>query len=513
MNSDEDRGISRREFLTASAVGLSALALPPGLAGTVWAVGEKKAAALPATIAEAGRMLRKGSLTCKDLTQACLECIGSLNSQLNAFLTITGEQALARAAELDQELSQGKDRGPLHGIPIAHKDLYDTKGITTTVGSEFFRSRVPTEDATVVARLYEAGAVSLGKTNMNEFAAGLSGTNKYFGDVHSPWDTQRSPGGSSSGTGVAVATGMCLGGTGTDTGGSVRVPASWLGIVGIRPTYGRVSLSGIFPRAYSLDCPGPLARTVEDAALLLTAMAGRDPKDPHSLDEPVPDYTAGLNKGVKGLRIGIIDNYTFRDVDQDVAECVRKASDTFQELGATVRTVGIPLFGGPLEYGALFNILLYEFNKILGQQFMAEPRRAELFGPIVQANIEKGRQISDETYQKALAERPAQVAQVRTVFQQVDVLLTPVMPTAAPLLSAGTQDYDRGRQFTLPFSYIGLPSIAVPCGFSAQGLPIGMQIAADTLQEELLVRVAGAYEKKAEYTGKRPPITCAGETR
>ena len=511
MQSHANKGLSRRKFLAASAAGLSAMAMPQVLIEAVWAAQAKSAVSMPDSMVQAARMLRQGALTCRSLTKACLDCIASLNPRLNAFITITGEQALARAEELDRQLRAGRDLGPLHGIPIVHKDLYDTRGIPTTVGSEFFRSRVPTEDATVVARLSRAGAVCLGKTNMNEFAAGLSGTNKSFGDAHNPWNLERSPGGSSSGTGVAVATGMCLGGTGTDTGGSVRVPASWQGIVGIRPTYGRVSLAGIYPRAYSLDCPGPLARTVGDAALLLNVMAGHDPRDPHSLKAPVPDYTAGLNKGVKGLRIGIIDNYTFRDVDQDVADCLTKAMDVFQKLGAKVQKVSIPLFGGPLEYGALFNILLYEFNKILGKQFMEEPRRAELFGPIVQANIEKGRQISDEVYHKALAERPAQMAQVKKVFQDTDVLLTPVMPTTAPLLSAGAQDYDRGRQFTLPFSYIGLPCMAVPCGFSPQGLPVGLQIAANDLREGLLVQVAAAYEKETGYTGKRPPIYCKSD--
>ncbi len=512
MNHDRERNVyTRRNFLAVSAVGAAALAMPLAVTRTLWAAKPTQGG-LPATIVEAGKRLRNGSLTCEALVKAYCACIKKLNPQLNAFITITEEQALIRALQLDKELRAGKDRGPLHGIPIVHKDLYDTAGVLTTVGSEFYRNRIPKQDATVVAKLQEAGCVTLGKTDMNEFAAGVSGTNKYFGDTHNPWNLDRSPGGSSSGTGVAVATGMCLGGTGTDTGGSIRVPASWLGIVGIRPTYGRVSLAGIYPRAYSLDCPGPLARTVEDLALLLGAMAGHDPKDPHSLKAPVPNYRAGLKNGVKGLRIGIIDNYTFRDVNQDVADTITRAMADFEKLGAKIKTVQIPLFGGPLEYGALFNILLYEFNKILGAEFMAEPKRKEFFGPIVQANIERGQQINEETYRKALAERPTQVAQVKTVFKEVDVLLTPVMPTSAPLLSAGGQDYDRGRQFTLPFSYVGLPSIAVPCGFSAEGLPLGMQIAANDLKEDLLLRVAAAYEAATDFPARKPPIFCSGET-
>jgi aspartyl-tRNA(Asn)/glutamyl-tRNA(Gln) amidotransferase subunit A len=431
-----------------------------------------------------------------------------LEPKLNAFITRTNDLALKTAAQMDAELKAGKDRGPLHGISIVHKDLYDTAGIPTTVGSEFFRKRIPTEDATVVRKLREAGTVMLGKTNMNEFAAGVSGTNQFYGDIHNPYALDRSPGGSSSGTGATIVAGLCLGGTGSDTGGSIRVPASWLNIAGIRPTYGRVSLFGVYPRAYSLDVAGPLARTVKDVALMLNAMAGYDSKYPFSIQAPNEDFTTDLQKGIKGLRLGVIENYTFRDIDPDVSDAVRAAIDKLAGLGAEVKNVKIPLFGGSLEYSSLFNMLLYEFNQILGDQFRATPNRKEVFGPIVQGNIDRGMQITKEAYEKAKKERPRQIAEVKKVFGEVDALLTPTMPTVAPLLAGATKDYDRGRQFTLPFSWTGLPSVSVPCGFNPNGLPIGLQIVGNELQESLLLRVAAAYEEATKFYKRRPPVYC-----
>jgi aspartyl-tRNA(Asn)/glutamyl-tRNA(Gln) amidotransferase subunit A len=499
--------ITRRDFIKISAVGLGAAALGTGCSANLGQlVGGSQQ--LPETIDEAGMRLRNGSLTSENLTKAYIEGINKLDPKLNAFITRTNDLALKTAAQMDAELKAGKDRGPLHGIPIVHKDLYDTAGIPTTVGSEFFRKRVPTEDATVVRKLKEAGTVMLGKTNMNEFAAGISGTNQFYGDIHNPYALDRSPGGSSSGTGATIVAGLCLGGTGSDTGGSIRVPASWLNIAGIRPTYGRVSLFGVYPRAYSLDVAGPLARTVKDVALMLNAMAGYDSKYPFSSQAPKEDFTAGLGKGIKGLRLGVIENYTFREIDPEVSDAVRAAIDKLTGLGAEVKNVKIPLFGGSLEYSSLFNMLLHEFNQILGDEFRATPNRKEVFGPIVQGNIDRGMQITKEAYEKAKQERPQQIAEVKKVFGEVDALLTPTMPTVAPLLAGATKDYDRGRQFTLPFSWTGLPSVSVPCGFSPNGLPIGLQIVSNELQESLLLQIAAAYEDATKFYKRRPAVYC-----
>ena len=498
---------SRRIVLAGLAsAGVALLASP--LAGCAGPSVAARSGDLPDSIAEAARGLRARKFSCEDLTLAYLRGINELQPKLNAFITVTAEQALNQARRLDAELHAGKDRGLLHGIPIVHKDLYDTRGVRTTVGSEFFKDRVPSADATVVARMAQAGVVLLGKTNMNEFAAGVSGTNAFFGDAHNPWDLTRSPGGSFSGTGAAIAAGLCLGGTGSDTGGSIRVPASWGNITGIRPTFGRVSLSGVYPRAYSLDVAGPLGRSVADVAALLQAMVGYDPSYKDSVKSPDEDFSADLGTGARGLRIGIIENYTYRDVDSDVALAVEEASRTLARLGATVVPVRIPMLAGPLEYSSLFDILLYEFNQILGPEYRATANK-KLFGSIVQGNIARGAKVSPEFYYKALAERVQQKAQFREVFKQVDALLTPTLPIVAPVLSASGDTYDRGRQFMLPFSWVGVPSISVPCGFDGKGLPIGMQIIGDEMRESLLLRIAAAYEGEAAFQRRRPPVHIA----
>ena len=513
----ESRLLSRREFLVRvamlgllSSVGKFVLDDPPrAMAAT--SSGGTAIQSLPTTITEAGRRLRNGSLTSEALTKAYLECIKRLEPQLNAFITLMEEQALETAAARDAELIAGKYRSPLHGIPIVHKDIYDTAGVLTTVGSEFFERRVPEEDATVVGRLNEAGVVVLGKTNMNEFAAGVSGTNAFYGDAHNPWSLSRSPGGSSSGTGAAIAAGLCLGGTGTDTGGSVRVPASWCGITGIRPTYGLVSLAGVYPRAYSLDTAGPLAHSVTDAAVLLDHMSGYDPKDPNSSRNQIAgSYTDNLEEGVRGLRLGIVKDYTFRDVDPEVALAVQSAADTLAGLGAEVETIEVPVLT-ELDYAELFNnVLLYEFNQILGEQYRATEDKS-VFGPTVQENIEKGMEISRETYDSALEERPGQIEQAQEAFEKVDALLTPTLPMVAPPLTAGTDVYNRGRQFTLPFSFLELPCISVPGGFSGEGLPIGLLIIGNRFEEALILRIAAAFEAATDFRKQHPQIYCDPE--
>ena len=511
----ERQTLSRREFLSRAAMlalfssaGSFVLDSPSRAMATTPSEGIAIQQA-PITIAEVGKLFRDGSLTSEALTRTYLECIKRFHSQLNAFITLMEEQALATAADRDAELRAGKDRGPLHGIPIVHKDIYDTAGIPTTVGSEFFEGRVPEEDATVVQRLSEAGVVALGKTNMNEFAAGVSGTNEFYGDAHNPWELSRSPSGSSSGTGAAIAAGLCLGGTGTDTGGSIRVPASWCGITGIRPTYGLVSLAGVYPRAYSLDTAGPLAHSVADVAVLLDHMVGYDPKDPYSSPHQIAgSYTYGLDQGVEGLRLGLVEDYTFRDVDSEVASSIQSAADTLAGLGAEVETIEVPVLA-ELDYSELFNnVLLYEFNQILGDEYNATEDKS-VFGPTVQENIETGSQISRETYEDALKERPMQIRQGQEeAFTKVDALLTPTLPMVAPPLTAGMDVYNRGRQFTLPFSFLEWPCVSVPSGLSSEGLPIGLLIVGNRFEEALILRIAAAFEAATGFYKQHPPIFC-----
>lgn len=456
------------------------------------------------SIPDAAARMRSGSLTSVALTKASFQAIDHLESRLAAMISVTRELALETAAQRDAELAKGVDRGPLHGIPIVHKDLYDTAGVATTGGSEFYRTRVPTTDATIVKRLHSSGVVVIGKANLNELAAGISSTNKAFGDTPNPWDLTRASGGSSQGTGVAIAAGYCFAGTGGDTGGSIRVPASWLGIAGMRPTFGLVSLAGAMPRAYSLDCGGPLGKTVADVAIMMNSMAGYDPAYRYSVRAPRVDYLAATKKGVRGLRAGLIHNYSFRNVDEDIAKEVQSGADTLARLGAELKTVKIPVLASEFNYQLLFDLVLYEVNQVLGDQFRAVKNNKEVFGPIVQANIARGETISRETYESARAARPRIIAEVRRAFSEVDILVTPTMPMTAIAQYAEGPAYDRGRQFSLPISFLGFPSISVPCGFDRAGLPIGMLLIGDNFQEEKLFRAAAAYEEVNKFYMRRP---------
>jgi len=459
---------------------------------------------LPRSIDETARALRGGAYSIEALTQAYLSRIEKLQPEINAYITITGGHALSRARELDEELRAGRDRGPLHGIPVAYKDNIDTAGVRTTVGSELLRDRVPERDAAMVRRLSEAGMVMLGKANMSEFASGSSGVNVFYGNVHNPWDVARAPGGSSSGNGAAVACDMCLAGIGTDAGGSIRQPASRCGVFGLRPTFGRVSLAGVWPRTRTLGVAGPMTHCVEDAALMMNALAGYDADYAASLDAPREDFTRDLEAGVHGLRLAVIDGYTFRDIDSDIERVLRAAVDVLANLGARIETVTIPELTGALEYSALFrDVLLYEFQEILGERYRAADK--QLFGPAVHADIERGAKVSRATYDRILAERRQQSAAVKQIFGKVDALLAPVLPNVTPLQTAPAEVWALGRRFNLPFSFVGAPSVSVPCGF-ALGMPVGLQIVANDLQEALLLRIAAAFERATDYHLRRPSL-------
>ncbi|MEX2240969.1 MAG: amidase [Burkholderiales bacterium] len=445
---------------------------------------------LPVSIDEAAQRLRTGELTCTRLAHACLERIDALQPRLNAFLTITADAALARAQALEQELRAGTDRGRLHGIPIVYKDCLDTAGVRTTMGSRLFAERIPGANAEVVERLAAAGAVMLGKTNMNEFAAGTSGKNAAYGDVRNPWALDHSPGGSSSGTAAAVAAGIALAGVGTDTGGSIRIPAACTGSVGIRSTLGRVSGRGCFSRSFSFDTVAPLARTVRDCALLFGAMAG--------------DGASGPTGEITGTRIGVIRDYSFRGVDADVEHAVRTALDRLADCGASVREVAAPALADESVSAAFMDIMLYEFHQVLGEQWRSRPDRDQVFGPVVRANLERGMKIPEQAYRAALALRERATAAIRAVFSHADALATPVLATATPKLDAPAEAFDRQRHFMSPFSLAGLPAISVPCGFSRQGLPIGMQLAGDRLQEKRLFRIADAYQSATDWHERTP---------
>lgn len=431
-------------------------------------------------------------MSCTELTRTALERIETLQPRLNAFVTVTAERALERASALDRELRAGSDRGALHGIPFVYKDCFDTAGVRTTVGSRYFERRVPHLDAAVVERLSAAGVVMVGKANLNEFAAGTSGKNAFFGDVRNPWALERSPGGSSSGTAAAVAAGMALAGIGTDAGGSIRLPAACTGLVGLRPTLGRVSTGGVFPRAFAFDAVGPLAQETRDCAVLLQAMA----------DPPVEDYLAEIEAGAAGLRIGVVADYSLHEVHPQIRLALEQALGHFSSLGAVVRELRIPALAASAASTAFFDILLFEFHRILGEIFRACPVPEQVFGPVVCENLRRGMQISEETYRRALGEREALTGAVRAAFLEVDMLLTPAMPMATPRLDAAPELFDRQRRFMTPFSLAGLPALVLPCG-AIDALPLGMQLVGDRLQEKRLFRAARAYEATTEWHTRR----------
>lgn len=458
----------------------------------------------PTTISEASAKFRDGSLGIETLTRHFLDGIKARQPMLNAFITVTENLALESAAALAAELKTGADRGPLHGIPVVIKDDTDVVGFPTTVGSALYRERIPHEDAAVVKRLKAAGAVILGKTNMNEFAAGgKGGFNPHFGDTHNPWSLDHEPGGSSSGTAVAVAALLCLGGTGTDAGGSVRGPAARCGVVGVRPTFGLVSTTGVYPRCRSFEAVGPIARTVADAAVLLNILTGYDPDDQDSLDVPDEDYTRDLGKGVRNLRLGVISDFSLKDLDEETLDGMMGAVDVFASLGAEIKDIDAPILSDTLDPAKLANIIFYEFGQVLRPAY--EKTDTALFGEIVHADMKKAAKISRHSYEKVLAQRKAQSKEIGMQFEEIDALLTPTFPRMHMTVSQPPDLSGDHRRFSIPVSYFGLPSVSVPCGFSVNGLPIGMQIIGNRLQEGLILRIAATFESATDFQDRRPP--------
>jgi aspartyl-tRNA(Asn)/glutamyl-tRNA(Gln) amidotransferase subunit A len=469
----------------------------------------------------------KGEASPVAVTEAYLARIAALDARVGAYLTVTADEALAAARAAEARYRAGTPRGPLDGAPLALKDVFCTRGVRTTCGSRILEAFVPPYDATIVERLRAAGAVILGKTNMDEFAMGSSTEHSAFQLTRNPWDLSRVPGGSSGGSAAAVAGGLAAGAFGTDTGGSVRQPAAFCGVVGLKPTYGRVSRYGLIAFASSLDHVAPCALDVTDAALLLGAVAGHDPLDATSVDVPVPDYAAGLGGGVRGLRVGVPDEYFGAGLDPEIERAVRAAIDVLRDLGAAVERVSLPTtqhgvatyyIVAPAE--ASSNLARYDGVKyglrVPGKDLidMAGRTRAAGFGPEVKRRIMLGTYALSAGYHDAYY---GQAQKVRTLvrrefeaaFARVDLLAAPTTPGVAFEHGAKADPLAMYMNdvYTIPASMTGLPAISVPCGFSAAGLPIGLQLIGPALDEATLLRAAHAYEQATPWHDRRPELT------
>ncbi|MCC6848164.1 MAG: Asp-tRNA(Asn)/Glu-tRNA(Gln) amidotransferase subunit GatA [Deltaproteobacteria bacterium] len=488
------------------------------------------------TIATAAKRLRRGELSAVDLTRAALDRIAATDLALNAFLTVTADAALAAAAAADAALKRGVGVGPLTGIPIAIKDVIATKGVRTTAASKILDGFVPSYDATVTSRLKDAGAVIVGKVNCDEFAMGSSNENSAYGVTRNPWDLARVPGGSSGGSAASVAAGQALAALGTDTGGSIRLPAAYTGIVGLKPTYGRVSRFGVIAYASSLDQVGPLARDVTDAALLLGVLAGHDPRDSTSVDRPVPDYAAAIAGGVAGahsLRVALPREYFGAGLQPEVERAVRAAADVLRDAGAVLHEASLP----HTEYGvACYYVLapaeassnLARYDGI--RYGLRAPSAASLldlyrdtreagFGREVKRRIMLGTYVLssgyyDAYYLKAQKVRTLIRRDFERVFADADVIVTPVAPTTAFRIGEKATDplaMYLSDVLTIGVNLAGLPAIVAPCGRDASGLPIGLQIVGPPFGEEIVLRAARAFEAATDWHALRPPDVAGRE--
>ncbi len=465
------------------------------------------------TALEAAAALRQRQTSSVELTLGCLARIEKYNAELNAFLTVTAEEALAAARKADEELASGLDRGPLHGIPVAHKDLLCTKGVRTTSGSKTFAGYVPDHDAAAVERLRRAGAVMVGKTGMHEHAYGITSNNPHYGAVRNPWDPRRIPGGSSGGSAVAVATGMALLATGSDTGGSIRVPACYCGIAGLKPTFGRVSKFGALPLGFTLDHIGPLTRTVRDAAAMLQALAGFDLRDATTVDRPVPDFLPPAGEiSLAGLRVGLPANFFFEKLDPQVDNAVHFMAYTAQDLGAELVEVRVP---DGHQLNVVAQVTLLAEAAAVHEPYIRKQRAS--YGDDVRALIDMGRLLPATDYLQAQRLRKRILGVYLNVLKQVDCLLVPATPMAAPLIGqnevelGGAMEDTRlaSTRFVRGFNALGLPVLSMPAGFTPTNLPLGCQLVGRPWEEALLLKIGAAIEERTGLWRRVPPAFTA----
>jgi len=451
------------------------------------------------TICELSRKIRDRSISPVELTHHCLVLIEKLNPALNAYITVTAESALERARVAEREIFRGAYLGPLHGIPIGLKDIIDVAGVRTTAASALFSDRIPTEDAEVVRRLRCGGAIILGKQNLHEFAYGGSSTISFFGEVHNPWNTTRVAGGSSGGSAASVAAALGFAAVGTDTAGSIRLPAAYCGVVGLKPTYGRVSARGVIPLSPSLDHVGPIANSVYDAALMLQVMTGRASADPCA----EPSFISAFDELPANLRVGVPREFFFDDLHPEVADAIEKAIRVFAALRVEIRDVKLEV---PTDR-TLAKAEAYAYHKPFIE------RSPELYQPATLARIQAGANISPDDVLRATDDLRASREAIRKVFDEVDVLLTPTVPIPPPLIADLLKRPEDLRpqelmmlRNTRPFNVWGIPTISIPCGFAKDGLPIGLQLAAGPGRGIVLLQAAQVYEQATEWHEKMPGL-------
>lgn len=481
--------ITRRTLLAGAALASQAAAAPPA----------DTSDPLAWTLNEAAAALAKRTVSSEELTRLCLARIGKLDPQLNAFITLQADAALAQARECDRQRSAGRATGRLHGVPLALKDNLDTAGVRTTAAANVFKDRVPTEDAEVTRRLKAAGAVILGKLNLDEMAFAGTGTTGCFGVAHNPWNLDRITGGSSAGSAAAVSAGLCFGSVGSDDGGSVRIPGAHCGVVGCKTSYGRVSTRGVVPSAYSMDTIGPIARTVEDAAALLEAIAGYDSLDAITAHEPVPGYAQALGRPIGQLRVGVPREYFFEQLHPDVAAAVEEAIRHLRGKVREVREVTLPRMH-QAENGD-YDVELYHYQK---PYFDKSP---DLYHPWSQRHLNQMKKVETVAYIETLKRVRDCRRDIQRVFETVDVLMLPTMREPAPLISETVAEtHRRPPSNTSAFNHFGVPAVTVPCGFSKEGLPIGLQIAGAAFHEPVILQVAFAYQQSTDWHRRVPTI-------
>lgn len=455
-------------------------------------------------IADASSRFRDGSLSPVTLTEALLERIDKLDDRLNVFVTLLREEALEGAKAAEKGLKSGEDLGPLHGIPLGIKDLYDTLGVRTTSGSKVRADYVPDEDATTVAKLRAAGGIILGKVATHEFAFGFDAP-----PARNPWNTEHTPSGSSGGSGSGLGAGFFPGATGSDTGGSIRAPAAVNGISGIKPTFGRVSKHGVAVLSWSLDHTGPMARSARDLALMLQVMAGPDAKDPTTIDEPVPDYSAALTGSVDGLTLAVPKNYFFDDVVPEIENAVRVAIEVLGKSGAKIVEVTIPDIEHLLEN--FFSIVVPEAAAYHIRTFQERP---DDYNDDVRELLEQGNIVFATTYINALRSRNFIRNGFRKAFEGIDAMLVPGLPVTAPKVGQSAYDWGSWQEpvfraharFNCPFNLCGLPAATVPCGFADDGLPVGLQVVGKPFDEATVLRIADVFQRKTDWHLQRPTL-------